>query len=206
MSTVRLFHDFSSPFSYLASTQIESLCQRCSAQLVWHPMLLGALFKAVGTPNVPLLDMPPAKQQFARLDMQRFADYYGVPLRFPSRFPMRTVEALRLVIAAEQHASAASAVSMTHRLYRAYWAEDRDLADREVLIALCGDCGLDPALVDQSSAPEIKQSLFSNTEAAVDAGVFGAPTFVIDDRDLIWGQDRLPLVEWMLRREAPADA
>jgi 2-hydroxychromene-2-carboxylate isomerase len=98
MKDLHFFFDFSSPFAYLASTQVEALAQKHGVKLHYRPFLLGALFKAVGTPDVPLFSMPEAKRRHAGLDMYRWADHYGVPLRFPTRFPMNTVKPLRMVL------------------------------------------------------------------------------------------------------------
>ena len=69
--TVEFFHDFASPFSYLASTQLEALCAECDAALIWHPMLLGAVFKQVGTPDVPLMGMSEAKRRYKANEVTR---------------------------------------------------------------------------------------------------------------------------------------
>lgn len=199
---VRFFFDFSSPFAYLASEAIEAHCARHGATLEWHPMLLGAVFKEVGAPIVPFATMPPAKQQMATRDMDRFAALHAAPFQFPSRFPMRTVDALRLYLAAEEQAPA-RATQLAHRIFRAYWAEDRDINDLDVLAECCRRVELDPEpLLEARSTPPIKQRLIERTAAAVEAGVFGAPSFVVtvDGRtsDVIWGQDRLDVVSaWL---------
>lgn len=195
---VTIFYDFSSPFSYLGSTQITALCQRHGAELTWHPLLLGALFKEIGTPMVPMMAISHQKRRHALLDLARFAHQWGVPFRWPSRFPIRTVAALRFVLAA-QEVSTAQAACLTARLYRAAWAEDRDIADPAILEALAEEVGLDGvALLARTTASDLKQKLFEQTRQAKEAGVFGVPTFLIDGEELIWGQDRLALVEWCL--------
>ncbi len=181
------WYDFSSPFAYLASTGVEALAKRSGAELVWRPFLLGALFHDIGTPDVPLLSFAESKQRFLRADMERFAREYGVPFRFPSRFPMRTVTALRMALAAGNDLPA-----LSHALFSAYWADDRDISDPTELRAITESAGLDPALVDR--AAEFKQSLFSATDQARARGLCGAPSFVVDDL-VFWGQDRMAFVE-----------
>ena len=181
------WYDFSSPFAYLASTQVEALARRSGAELVWRPFLLGALFHDIGTPDVPLLSFAESKQHFLRADMARFARAYGVPFRFPSRFPMRTVTALRMALAAGDDLPA-----LSHALFRALWVDDRDIADESELRSITREAGLDPALVDR--AAEFKQPLFAATDQAKARGLCGAPSFVVDDF-VFWGQDRLPFVE-----------
>jgi 2-hydroxychromene-2-carboxylate isomerase len=191
MKELKFFFDFSSPFAYLASTQVEALAARAGATLTWKPFLLGALFKAIGTPDVPLFAMPEAKRRHAGLDMYRWADFHGVPLRFPSRFPMNTVKALRMVLELPDEQRPA----LIHPIFRALWADDRDLADDAVLAEIASSAGLDgPALVAGTQDPTVKERLKAATDEAVKAGLCGAPSFLVDDL-LFWGQDRLVFVE-----------
>ncbi|MEO7330077.1 MAG: 2-hydroxychromene-2-carboxylate isomerase [Minicystis sp.] len=199
MSDLHFFFDFSSPFAYLASTQIEALAQRNGATLHYRPMLLGALFKAVGTPDVPLFTMPEAKRRHAGLDMYRWADHYGVPLRFPTRFPMNTVKPLRMILQLPDEQKAA----LIAAIYQAYWAEDRDIADDAELASIATAAGLDgPALVAGTREEAVKSRLKAATEEAVRLGLFGAPGFLVGDL-LFWGQDRLVFVEKALQGWRP---
>jgi 2-hydroxychromene-2-carboxylate isomerase len=187
--SLEIYWDFSSPFAYLGSTQAKALAARTGAELVWRPMLLGAVFKAIGQVDVPLMAWSDAKRRYYMKDMLRWADFWGVALKWPSRFPMNTVKALRayLSLPAERRDAFREAT------FRAYWAEDRDIADDGELAALIGK-GADEVLA-RCASTEVKQALFAATQRAVDAGVFGAPTWVVDEKELFWGQDRLNLVE-----------
>lgn len=185
------FFDFSSPFAYLASTQVDALAARCGAQLRWRPMLLGAVFRAVGQVDVPIAAMSPAKQRYLAKDLDRWAAWWGVPFRWTSHFPLRTVLPLRAFLAHP------APLPFAHRVFRAAWAEDRDIADPAVL----RDCGADEAVL--AAAPAQKEALVASTQAALEAGVFGAPAFVVDERWLFWGQDRLDQVEKALRGWTP---
>ena len=152
-------------------------------------MLLGGLFRTLGQVDVPLTAMSDAKQRMMRLDMERWASYLGVPFRFPSRFPMNTVKAMRIWLALPEHRRDA----FREATYRAYWAEDRDIGDEAVLRSLIG-VDADETLA-RIQTPEIKQALIAATQHAKDAGVFGAPTWIVDGKDLYWGQDRMGFVE-----------
>ena len=199
MKELSFFFDFSSPFAYLASTQVEALAARSGATLRFRPFLLGALFKALGGPDVPLFTMPPPKQRHARDDMFRWADFYGVPLRFPARFPMNTVKALRMVLQLQEDQRA----PLIHAIYRAYWADDRDINDDAVLAELATGVGLDgPALLAGTKQDAVKERLKVATDEAVKLGLFGAPCFMVDDL-LFWGQDRLVFVEKALQGWRP---
>ena len=188
MKRVEFYYDYSSPFAYLGSTQIERVAEEHGAEVVFKPFLLGALFKMIGTPLIPLHSFPEVKQRYQLIDMQRWATHWDVPLLFPSTFPLNTVDALRVTLAVD----VADRPALTHRLMKLCWTEDR-IPDEEGLRACLEDVGLDPELVAARKDPEIKQRLFAATQEAVDAGVCGAPTFVVNG-ELFWGQDRLHFV------------
>lgn len=184
---VRFFHDFSSPYSYLGSTGIAGLCARHGAELEYAPMLLGALFKDIGTANVPMATFSPARQAYTRQDLDDWSAVRGVKLRFPSRFPIRSVLPLRVAIGAPE---------TTDTLYRAAWVQDLDIADPRQLAQVLDASGFDGArLVEAASDPAIKLKLRENTAEAVALGACGAPSFQVigpdGDSALYWGQDRL---------------
>jgi len=188
---VTFFHDFSSPFSYLAATQVERVAACAGREVAWVPILLGALFRTIGTADVPMFTMSEAKQAWVLRDLEAWATWWGVPFRFPSRFPIRSVLPLRVALQEPR---------ATLPIYRAVWGEDRDVVDPGALTAILDEAGFDgSALVAGASAPTVKAALRANTERAVAAGVCGVPTFGAAGQ-LYWGQDRLPLLERALRR------
>lgn len=189
--TLDFWFDFSSPYAYLASTQIDALAARTGATLRWRPMLLGAVFRQVGQVDAPMLAANEAKQRHYLLDMTRWADWYGAPFRFPSTFPIRSVLPLRAFLAHPDP------VPFAHAVFRAAWGEDRDVTDPAVL----RDCGATDEVL--AAAPDQKQALIDATAEAVAAGVFGAPTCIVDGKWLFWGQDRLDMVEKCLRGWQP---
>lgn len=187
--TLDLYWDFSSPFAYLGATQAEALAARTGATLRWKPMLLGGLFRAIGQADAPLNTFSEAKKAHVFQDMPRWAAHYGVPFAFPAQFPMSTVKAMRAWIALPD----ARKDAFRESTFRAYWAEGRDISSDAVLSELLGDDAAE--ILAQTQTPAIKQALIAATEAAQARGVFGAPTWVVDDAELFWGQDRIPLVE-----------
>jgi 2-hydroxychromene-2-carboxylate isomerase len=191
--TLEFYWDFSSPFAYLGSTQAEALAARTGATLVSRPMLLGAVFKAIGTADAPILTWSDAKRTYFFKDLDRWAAHWGVPFRFPTRFPMMTVKPLRAWFALPEERRTA----FRDATFRAYWGEDRDISDEATLRTLIGE-GADEVLA-KCATQEVKDALFASTKRAIDAGVFGAPTWVVDGKDLFWGQDRIVLVERALR-------
>ena len=185
--------DYSSPFASIAALRVASVF---GDSVRFKPMLLGGVFHALGGPIVPLETFSPSKRRWSATDMVRQAADAGLDFKWPSRFPMRTMLPLRVTLLAGPDTPGGRA--LTARLVRAYWEEDRDISSPEVVAACCDDVGLDgAALVEGTSAPEIKLALRTNTEAAVEAGVFGAPTTVVHHQDgdtsLYWGNDRLEM-------------
>lgn len=192
--TLEVYWDFSSPFAYLGSTQVEALAKRTGARVEWHPILLGGLFRSIGTPDVPLATFPAAKRQFLLKDLHRWAAFWGVPFRFPSRFPTSSLKALRIYLALpEEHRA-----RFRDATFRAYWAEDRDISDEAVLAECVGDEAVARDAFTRAGSDEVKVALRASTERAAARGVFGVPTFIVGD-ELFWGQDRLELVEAALR-------
>ncbi len=187
--TLEMYWDFSSPFAYLGSTQAEAIAARTGATLVWRPMLLGGLFKQVGQPMVPMQTWSAARQSYLFQDLVRWAEYWKVPFKWPSNFPTNSLKALRCYLALPD----AERNGFRERTFRAYWAEDRDITDETVLRELLGPAA-DEAFARSQSA-EVKLALAQSTERAAAAGAFGAPAWVIDEKDLYWGQDRAVLVE-----------
>jgi 2-hydroxychromene-2-carboxylate isomerase len=191
--TLEVYWDFSSPFAYLGCSQAEAIAERTGAKLEMRPMLLGGIFKALGTANAPILTFSPAKQRYVAEDLARWAEHWGLPLRWPSRFPISSVKALRCWLALPEGRRR----GFRDATFRAYWAEDRDIASDDVLADLIGEGAR--AILEKSATPEIREALFAATQRALDAGVFGAPTWIVDGQELFWGQDRTELVEAALR-------
>jgi 2-hydroxychromene-2-carboxylate isomerase len=191
MSKVDFFFDLSSPYSYLAATQMQPIAERTGATVAWRPMVLGAVFKTVGN------EMParvPHKARWMGNDLMRWAEHYGVPFRFTSHFPTNAIKAMRLVLVDESKAAEVALAG-----FRAMWVEDRDITQDDELRRIAQAGGLDPATALQAiERPEIKERLRANTEEAVARGAFGAPTMLVGDQ-LFWGNDRLHFVEAALR-------
>ena len=186
MPTVEFFYDVGSPFTYLASTQIEAIAADCDSRVQWRPFLIGGVFKATG--NRPPASVH-AKMLYLIQDLRRWSEYYGVRLRNPPIPPLNTLLAMRVLTAAET----ALRPELSHRLFHAYWVEERDLTDEQVLRDLVGE-----KLVAQASEQEVKDALRATTDEAVARGAFGAPAMFVGD-ELFWGNDRLPFLEQRLR-------
>jgi len=199
-AVIEFWFDYASPWTYLAATRIEQVAARAAAQLVWRPMLLGAVFKQIGQANVPLFAMPEAKRRWVGADLDLWCAWWGVPFRFTSHFPQRSLTAMRVALLAGDRIA-----DVSHAMFRAAWVEDRNLDDEATLAAVLQGVGLDAgALLAGAREAPTKQALIDSTAAAVAAGVFGAPSFVVrreGSARLFFGQDRLDQVERAARGE-----
>ena len=194
-SPIEFWFDFSSPYSYLASEQIEEIAARHGRTVAFKPTLLGVIFKTTG--GVPLTELVPPKSRYFVLDFERSARFAGVPFRQPSVFPIPTVNAARSLLWLQQH-DAAMALRFLHAAFRAYFAHDRNIGEPGVLGALAAEIGADPvALARGAQEPATKDRLKALVDESIARGVFGAPTIFVDG-EMFWGHDRLPQVErWL---------
>jgi 2-hydroxychromene-2-carboxylate isomerase len=194
---VLCWFDYSSPFAYLGTERIVGIARAHEAQVVYRPFLLGGLFRAIGTPLVPIDVMPAAKARYFRLELDRWAAHASIPFVYSSHFPVRTVAALRLTLLVEEHERA----RIVRSIMRATWALDRDPNDLAVLAECCREAGVDPALAQRTG--DAKAALIAATDEAIALSVPGAPTFQVG-AELFWGQDRLLFVERALARQPGA--
>ena len=197
MAVCEFFYDFSSPFAYLGATQVERVC--AGHEVKWRPFLLGALFKEIGTPVVPLHSYSPAKAQLALKEQYRWAEHWGVELEFPEEFPQKSVTALRLALQAPEEKRGALSLA----LFELMWVHNGSLNDVQSLTKILTQHGFDSeAMLAGTQDPAVKQKLKDNTAEAVSRGVCGAPSFLVGDV-LFWGQDRFEFVKKSLEGWKP---
>ena len=190
--TIDFYFDFASPASFLGYTQIEAIAERAGAALVWKPMLLGGVFKATGNASPVLI---PAKGRWMNDDIMRWAQRHGTSIIYPEGFPLNTLALMRGAVGYQLRGGQERFRLYVDLIYRAIWQRQIDLRDAETLAGLLRDNGFDPdTFLLMVAEPEIKQALIAATEAAVERGVFGAPTFFVDGV-MHFGQDRMDWVE-----------
>ena len=186
--------DFSSPYSYLAGEKIDDLAARHGREVTWRPLLLGIVFQHWGTVSIV---KQPGQSDYAPHDMARSARFMGVPFRFPSRFPVPTQQAARAFYWLDDH-DAVAAKRFARAVFSAYYVDDRDISSPATVLDIAADLGVDrQALTAALASTELKERLRRETEAAIEAGVFGAPWIVVDG-EIFWGADRLPQIDkWL---------
>jgi len=188
--TVEFFFDLGSPASYLAHTQLPALCSECDAELVYRPMLLGAVFQATGNASPAMI---PAKGRYMLRDLARFAERYGVPMRFNPHFPINTLTLMRLLVAVQLHQPTRFNDALL-ALFQAIWVDGTNMGDPARVAEVVTAAGFDAqALQAQIAEPAVKDALKATTEEAVKRGVFGAPTCFVGEA-MFFGQDRLDFV------------
>jgi 2-hydroxychromene-2-carboxylate isomerase len=198
MKRIDFFFDLSSPYSYMAATQIEKIAETGGAELRWRPMVLSAVFKATGN------DMPAriaAKAKYMFRDLEHWAAEYGVPFKFTSRFPVNAITPERLILAGEAQGKAAATARAA---FTALWVEDRDISADGELRQIAAAAGLDvERAMTAITSQAVKDQLRANTDEAIAKGAFGAPAIVVtagETEELFWGNDRLHFVEKLLRQ------
>ena len=183
-----------SPWTYLGHERLVRIAAKAGAKVNVRPVDLGGrIFPASG--GLPLGQRPAQRQAYRLVELARFRDHLGVPLNLkPKFFPVAGDDAARLIIAADQAAGSAAALDLAGRVLAAVWVQERDIANPATLAELLAEGGLDAALLAASRSPAVQSLYDAYTQQALDAGVFGAPSYVIDG-EIFWGQDRLDFVE-----------
>ena len=193
---IDFYFDFSSPYSYIASEWIEALAARHGRPVTWKAILLGAAFQAAELKSPVSY---PIKREYSLHDFERSARFAGVPLKNPAKFPIPTQNAARVFWWLADQDRERAAQWARHGL-RAYFARGIDLSDTAQLRALAEDFGIGADTAEAVwNDPAWKARLKAENEAAIAAGVFGAPFFVVDGEPF-WGNDRRPQIERWLEK------
>jgi 2-hydroxychromene-2-carboxylate isomerase len=189
-----------SPWAYLGHARFTRIAADAGARVDVRPVDYGTVFPASG--GLPLAKRAPQRQAYRLVELRRFSEHLGVPLNLhPRFFPADATLAAKLIIAVESQDGADAALRLTGALMRAVWAEERNIADEATLAQVLAECGLAAGWLAQAAAAEVQQRYAANTQWALDAGVFGAPSYVVDG-EIFWGQDRLEFLQRRLQRSA----
>lgn len=195
--TVDFYFDYLSPYAYLAWCCLPEVTEPRGVKIVPKPVLFAGLLNHWG--QLGPAEVPPKGIHVAR-DTGRFAALRNVPLRSPRYHPFNPLLALRISLAEVSGADQAEAITA---LFKAGWVDDKDPGDQEDICNALNNAGLDgERLIASAREPLAKRSLRSETERAVDRGVFGVPTMLVED-ELFWGLDQLPYLELFLDGKDP---
>jgi len=195
-ATVEFYFDLSSPWTCLAFHNIQSIIAETGADIIYKPFLVGGVFNAVNKSVYAGRDDPKnPKMKFFPKNLRDWAAWSSVPMNFPSpHHPVKSVHAMRFCCALEEDQNAL--FRFTKAAFDAYFADQRNLDDLEILIAIANEVELDGAsLAKQSQSDEVKARLRANTQAVIDRGGFGSPSIFVNETDMYFGNDQLPLVK-----------
>ena len=194
MKSVEFYFDLGSPYSYLAYYRLLQMAEQQEIQIVYKPILLGGVFKATG--NRSPIEIP-VKGVYSILDMQRWAEYYQIPMQMNSHFPMNTLTLMR-ILTGVQLLHLEKFEQVLKLLFDAMFGTPQNLNEPTVLAEVLKPSGFSVEdIMSMVQSDVVKQKLITETEQAIQRGIFGAPTFFVGD-EMYWGQDRLHFVEQAL--------
>ena len=195
---IEFFYDCSSPWTYLAFVELENLTSRHQLDLIWKPILVGGIFNTIN-PSVYETRANPvkAKQQYSNKDMKDWSDIRGIEINWPQIFPVNSVRAMRGAFYAIDKEKISEYNS---KVFFAYWNEGKDISEREVLIEIILSLGFNiESFFNFLELDSTKELLKSSTQELVDRGGFGSPTIFLNNTNMFFGNDRLDLLEKILR-------
>jgi 2-hydroxychromene-2-carboxylate isomerase len=183
-----------SPWTYLGHARFDEILRQRGASVRVMPVDLGGkVFPISG--GLPLGQRAPQRQAYRLVELQRFSQHLNAPLNLkPKYFPVSGDDSSRLIIAVDQHHGVEAAMRITGAVLSACWAQERNIADPKVLAELLAEQGLDAACLDKANSQTVQQTYEKYTAQAIAAGVFGAPSYVVDG-EIFWGQDRLDFLD-----------
>lgn len=196
---LHFYFDVGSPWAYLASARLVGLQAATGVVANWRPLLLGGVFRSTG--NRPPIEVP-AKAKYLRTDLHRCAKRYKIPLHMNDRFPVNTLQSMRVLTAAKRQ-QPQHFTGLCAGLFSAMWVDNQDLGDSATLQRTVN--ALVPegaALWAAAQSQPIKDALREETDRAVERGVFGAPTFFLQsggDAEMFFGQDRIDMLQAILQ-------
>jgi len=188
--SLEFFFDVGSPASYLAWTQLPTLCANHGAELIYRPMLLGGVYQATGNASPATI---PVKGRYVQMDYERHARRYGVPFKENQHFPIITLFLMRAVTGIQLRRPE-QLQQLLGCVFKALWIDALNLNDPQLTADILTGGGFDPADIERlAQDPDTKAALKATTEEAVKRGVFGAPTLFVGEQ-MFFGQDRMDFV------------
>ena len=192
------FFDCSSPWTYLAFKEIENLCSRQNIELIWKPILVGGIFNTMN-PSVyeSRSNLIKEKAIYLQKDLQEWALLRGIKINWPDIFPVNSVKAMRGVFFAMEKNRVSEYVNY---VFSAYWRDNLDISSDEIIMKIVRKLDWDSeeffSFISQDS---VKKSLRINTEELAKRGGFGSPTMFLNERNMYFGNDRLMLLEEIMK-------
>jgi 2-hydroxychromene-2-carboxylate isomerase len=188
MPRLTFWYEFASTYSYLAAMRADETAAAAGVDIVWQPFLLGPIFKVQGWNTSPFNLYAPKRRYMVR-DIERTAAARGLHFKLPDPFPANGLKAARIATLGMEEGWVAT---FSKAVFDAEFAREADIADEGLLRDILDSLALDTGrIMERAGQPDIKDALRAATARALDIGIFGAPTFVSEDGDIFWGDDRL---------------
>jgi 2-hydroxychromene-2-carboxylate isomerase len=195
---IEFYFDCSSPWTYLAFTEILPLSIRQDIEIVWKPVLVGGVFNSVNKDVYEFRKKPnPLKLSYSNDDLNLWSKVREVNISFPKVFPVNSVKAMRGCLFADKENKL---VEFANNIFQSYWDEGVDISQEDLLLGIVKNSNLNPEEFTKFIASkEAKDLLIENTEELIKRGGFGSPTFFYKDK-MFFGNDRLHLFEEALKK------
>lgn len=201
MPPIEFYFDPISPFAYLGSVEIERVASRLGREVTWKPVLIGiTILKVMGLKPLP---ETPLKGPYLKHDAVRLAEYYGVPFRYHGLSGINSLAALRAFVVLNER-DPRLAKSLMQKVFERLWVRGLDITGTSAVIEEATALSLEQAALTRDIESEHAKTLLKQqVDAAIAAGVFGVPYFVVDGEPM-WGVDRIWMVEhWATRHSWP---
>ena len=182
--SIQFYYDFSSPYTYIAHKKIREIQKKETIKFIYCPMLLGGLHKLAGiTANAFIKN----KNEFMRRDCEMVSKKLKIDFKFNDYFPISSLYLMRGSLVISKDLSD----KYIDCFFDAYWKDNINLSDDEIFKDKLKDLHIDEnTFLNSISKKEIKEKLIELTQKAYDKKIFGAPTFICNNK-IFWGQDRL---------------
>jgi len=190
---IEFYFDCSSPWTYLAFTEIVSLSQRHELEIDWKPVLVGGVFNTVNQDVYEFRKKPnPLKLNYSNDDLNLWSSVRGISIIFPEVFPVNSVRAMRGCLFAKKESKL---IEFANNVFHAYWSEGEDISQEDLLLGIAKNSNLDTdEFKEFITSQEAKDLLIKNTDELIERGGFGSPTFFYKEK-MFFGNDRLHLLE-----------
>lgn len=196
--TVNYYLAPSSPWTYLGHARFTSIVHAANVNVRLFPVDLGGkVFPATG--GLPVGQRSAQRQAYRLVELRRFSEHLGMALNLhPKFFPVNADPAAKLIVAVQEKEGQDAALTLTERILSAVWVREENIAEPKTLETALHQVGLSAALLGLINEPWVQQLYDQNTIQAIELGVFGSPSYVVD-QEIFWGQDRLDFLEKRLR-------
>ncbi|MFT6632019.1 MAG: 2-hydroxychromene-2-carboxylate isomerase [Bacteriovoracaceae bacterium] len=184
MKNIKFYFDFLSPFSYFAWLNLEEITKNQNSEISFHPVLMGRLFSHHNFPGPGEI---PAKRDYELKKCFRYAHKNQIKFSPPTIFPFNPLAIIRM---ATEHASGKEQIKVISEIFDLVWGEGRILEDPELIQELLISRGLNQSIIDKSFERTAKTELKTNIQSAIDSGIFGVPSFLVD-KEFFWGNDSI---------------